>query len=284
MRKIRIGNDIVIRATVTRLGEAESFDGKTLELSLRSAYETVRLATVAVGNVLTAVWLGSEQRKTGTYKLTLVEDYGEGSRNTVDECEVFALVACSHQESGLTGRQTIDAAMDISAGASGVTRDVDLEISAPANGLSAYELAVRNGYAGTEAEWLESLSAAGNASTVLTFSGYVRGVALMAGSCTPDYVAFDTDRSSFVGAVRLDGGGVTYYAGFGTYGEFGQKDYGTPTDDGVAPGRQKVYLELEEDVLCYWDGQALRELNAALTDAEIDALTPTGVQIVTKGD
>lgn len=158
MKKIRIGNDIVIRATVTRQGEAEEFSGKTLRLYLRSAFEERELTFTQTDNVLTALWLGSEQEKTGTYKLTLVEDYGEGSRNTVDECDAFALVSCSHQECGLDG-ETIDATLNIPAAGSGVTTDIDLDISAPANGMSAYEIAVKNGYEGTETEWLASLSA-----------------------------------------------------------------------------------------------------------------------------
>lgn len=157
MKKIRIGNDIVLRVTVTRLGEAETFEGKTLKLSLRSAYDSVELAFQREGNVLTALWAGSEQRRTGAYRLTLQEDYGGGSRNTVDECDVFTLVPCSRQESGLTGGQEVESSLDITAGDGGVTTDVDLSVSLPQNGLSAYEVAVRNGFDGTEQEWLASM-------------------------------------------------------------------------------------------------------------------------------
>jgi len=161
MKKIRIGNDIVLRVTVTRLGEPETFEGKRLKLSLRSGCDSVELAFQREGNVLTALWAGSEQRKTGTYRLTLQEDYGWGSRNTVDECNVFTLVPCSHQESGLTGRQEVGSSLEITAGNSGVTTDVDLSVGLPQNGLSAYEIAVLHGFTGTEEEWLDSLKISG---------------------------------------------------------------------------------------------------------------------------
>jgi len=147
MKKIRIGNDLTLRVTVTRLGSEESLEDKQLRLLVRSALETRQLSFTREGSVLTAFWAGSEQAKTGTYTVTLIADYGESSRNTVDTCGAFALVARSGSEDGdaLTGAQTID---------------LDIDVSVPANGLSAYELALRGGYEGTEEEWLDSLKAA----------------------------------------------------------------------------------------------------------------------------
>lgn len=145
MIKIRIENDITLRVTVTRQGKAETFDLKNVKLMLRSALASVQLDYTATDNVLTAIWLGSEQKKTGIYTVTLVEDYGDGNRNTVDSVGCFALVARSSEETGaLTGDQIVD---------------LDLDVSVPANGLSAYEIALLNGYVGTEEEWLASLSA-----------------------------------------------------------------------------------------------------------------------------
>lgn len=144
MAKIRIQNDITLRVTVTRQGKEEDFSLKDLRLVVRSMLDCQELAYTVSGNVLTAVWLGTAQTKTGTYTVTLVEDYGNGSRNTVDSCGAFTLVSRSCQESdALTGDQIVD---------------LDLDVSVPGNGLSAYELALLNGYSGTEAEWLASLS------------------------------------------------------------------------------------------------------------------------------
>lgn len=144
MKKIRIQNDITLRIAVTRLGSEEDFTGKTLSLLLRSVLATVKLDYTISDNTLTAIWYGTEQQRTGTYTVTLVEDYGEKSRNTVDSCGVFALVSRSCDESDvLTGDQIID---------------LDLDISVPGNGLSAYEIALINGYEGTQEEWMQTLT------------------------------------------------------------------------------------------------------------------------------
>lgn len=273
MRKIRIGNDIIIRVTVTRLGEEEDFTGKTLTLTLRSAFAAVALPFTAVGNVLTAAWLGSQQKKTGTYTVTLTEDYGDGSKNTVDECRAFALVSRSCEEcGGETGAQTVESTLDI-AHSSGETTDIDLDISAPANGLSAYDIAVEHGYAGTEEEWLASLKGGAQSSMVLLFAGYVQNVSLTEAACeSPDLVAFDEDRLTFVAGKRSASGYMAYYTGFDVYGAFAASDYGTASDSGVVPALQKMYYDTEGGALCYWDGDALRRMYDWLTDAEIDAL------------
>lgn len=268
MKRIRVGNDIIVRATVTRLGVAEDFTGKRLALTLRSQYETVSLPMSVSGNVLTAAWLGSQQRKTGVYTLTLTEDYGDGSRNTVDECGCFALVSRSCQESGLTGGQTVECRMDISRG-SGETTDVDLEITAPANGLSAYEIAARNGYDGTEQEWLASLRAESRVAMVVPFAGYVANAALQPERCSPDFVSLDTDRGTFVGAKRDEKGAVMYYSDFDQYGSFSADDYGAQSDNGRLPVEQRMYVDVESDTLGYWNGSEMRYVNRALTDEEI---------------
>lgn len=145
MKAIRIGNDITIRATVTRRGQEEDFTGKTLRLILRSAYERRELTFTVSGNTLTALFPGAEQEKTGTYTVTLIEDYGDSSRNTADCCPAFRLASCSCDDADiLTGAQTLD---------------LTLDITVPASGLSAYELALLHGYEGTEEEWVDSLNA-----------------------------------------------------------------------------------------------------------------------------
>lgn len=272
MKKIRIGNDIIIRATVTRLGEAEDFTDKTLALTLRSAYETVSLPFSVSGNVLTAAWLGSQQKKTGTYTLTLTLDYGDGNRNTVDECGVFALVSRSCEEcASQTGTQTVGSSLDI-ARSSGETEDIDLDVSAPSNGLSAYEIAVKHGYEGTEAEWLASLAAEGRVAMVLPYCGTVANVSLQPDTCDPDFVAFDEDRLTFVGAVS-SGSSVMYYSDFTAYKGFAAADYGTESDGGRVPVLQRMYVDTETDTLFYWDGEAMRAVNAAITEEEIAEIT-----------
>lgn len=142
--KIRIGNDIVIRMRLTRNGENENVAGKKLSVMLRSAYKKIIAEHTVIGDEIIVSWLGSEQEMTGTYTVTIIEEYGNGNRNTVDACNAFTLVSRSCDEADAkTGSQTID---------------LNLDISVPSNGLSAYEIAVLHGFEGTEEEWLESLT------------------------------------------------------------------------------------------------------------------------------
>lgn len=151
--KIRIGNDIVIRASVLRLGQPEDLAGKEVRLWLCSYNTRTELPFVIKGNELTATWYGTEQTQTGTYRLTIELRHGDRSLNTADECAAFQLVPRSCAGNCLTGTQQVSARLDVGT----ETRDIDLSISTPANGLSAYEVALHAGFQGTEAEWLASL-------------------------------------------------------------------------------------------------------------------------------
>lgn len=138
MKKIRIGNDITIKATVTRLGEAEDLTDKQITLTLHSPYESRQLEYEQDGNVLTAAWPGTEQEKTGTYTLTLRLDSGDGSRNTVD-CEDFLCLVARTSQAGLTGAQTVGAPLDAGAGSEGVSEDLDLAADVSTCDFAAYE-------------------------------------------------------------------------------------------------------------------------------------------------
>lgn len=140
---IRIGNDLVIRIKLTRNGGIEDLTGKNLTVLLRSSNKDLIIPHKVIGNEIIATWLGSEQDTIGTYTITVIEDYGEGNRNTLDACDAFTLISQSCCESeGLERSYTLY---------------FDLDISVPGNGLSAYEIAVLHGFQGTEEEWLESL-------------------------------------------------------------------------------------------------------------------------------
>lgn len=142
MRRIRIGNDIILRIRLTRRGGAENLEGKKIGLMLRNILGSVSLPVVQSGEELIAGWQGTQQQWTGAYTVTLTEDWGENNRNTVDEACAFELVSISSDEGVETGTVNIE---------------LDMDISVPSNGLSAYEIALLNGFEGTEEEWLESL-------------------------------------------------------------------------------------------------------------------------------
>lgn len=142
MRRIRIGNDIILRIRLTRRGGAENLEGKKIGLMLRNILGSVSLPVVQSGEELIAGWQGTQQQWTGAYTVTLTEDWGENNRNTVDEACAFELVSISSDEGVETGTVNIE---------------LDMDISVPGNGLSAYEIAVMHGFVGSEKDWIDKI-------------------------------------------------------------------------------------------------------------------------------
>ena len=151
MKKIRIGNDIVIKWRITVNGEEFNLEGLDLSLYISTTYQPRKaIAFTVAGNEITATFKGTDQNVTGVYRLTLYRNEGENSQSILDACDAFELVSCSCL--------TVDAAF---GGAEVELPIADLGVGIP--GLSAYEIAVSEGFVGTQAEWLASLSAASEA-------------------------------------------------------------------------------------------------------------------------
>lgn len=151
MKKIRIGNDIVIKWRITVNGEEVNLEGLDLSLYISTTYQPRKAIAFSVaGNEITATFKGSEQKVTGVYRLTLYRNEGENAQSILDACDAFELVSCSCL--------TVDAAF---GGAEVELPVADLGVGIP--GLSAYEIAVSEGFVGTQAEWIASLSAASEA-------------------------------------------------------------------------------------------------------------------------
>ena len=151
MKKIRIGNDIVIKWRITVNGEEVNLEGLDLSLYISTTYQPRKaIAFTVAGNEITATYKGAEQKVTGVYRLTLYRNEGENAQSILDACDAFELVSCSCL--------TVDAAF---GGAEVELPVADLGVGMP--GLSAYEIAVAEGFAGTQEEWLASLSAASEA-------------------------------------------------------------------------------------------------------------------------
>ena len=151
MKKIRLGNDIVIKWRITVNGEEVNLEGLDLSLYISTTYQPRKASAFTVaGNEITATFKGSEQKVTGVYRLTLYRNEGETAQSILDACDAFELVSCSCL--------TVDAAF---GGAEVELPIADLGVGIP--GLSAYEIAVSEGFGGTQAEWLASLSAASEA-------------------------------------------------------------------------------------------------------------------------
>ena len=147
MKRIRLGNDINIAWSVFRNGQPEEFSGKELTLLMSNEYRTQEVTDYEVqDNVLSFTFWGKDQKSLGTYSLTLIENNGEEGMYTLDACDAFRLVARSCMEGG-----------EPCEGLSVETVQLSGDLAVPANGLSAYELAVKHGFVGTEQEWLASL-------------------------------------------------------------------------------------------------------------------------------
>ena len=147
MKKIRIGNDIVIKWRITIGGKEVNLEGLDLSLYISTTYQPRKqIAFTVAGNEITATFKGVGQKVTGVYRLTLYRNEGENAQSVLDACDAFELVSCSCL--------TVDAAF---GGAEVELPVADLGIGIP--GLSAYEVAVQEGFRGTQAEWVLSLSA-----------------------------------------------------------------------------------------------------------------------------
>lgn len=146
MQRIRIGNDIAIEWTVTRLGAEEGLEGKDLLLKIRTPRGRIPVEEYLVeGSTLRFSFPGKDQALAGCYGLVLQINAGKESMTTVEACKAFMLVedscGCGAEEG------------------EGIVVTCNSDIVVPANGMSAYETAVLHGFEGTEEEWLASLKA-----------------------------------------------------------------------------------------------------------------------------
>lgn len=147
MEKIRIGKDIQVKWTILTNGKSEDLSGRDLTLFLFDPLKYSRQVPFEVSdNVISFTVRGTEQRRSGVYSLSLWENYGGIGQSVVDCCEAFQLVPVTCQESpDVSPLSPVELTMPTA----------NIEVAIP--GLSAYEVAVKNGFVGTEQEWLASL-------------------------------------------------------------------------------------------------------------------------------
>ena len=145
MRRIKIYNDITVRWTITTNGAAESLEGRNLSIILRNYLSKCIINEYSVsGNTITFVYPATAQRALGEYTVELI-DTTDGTRS-VDMCNAFELVAHTEQQNGADDSNLVTEPVEL-------TSDMQFGFE----GKSAYEVAVRNGFAGSETEWLASL-------------------------------------------------------------------------------------------------------------------------------
>lgn len=148
MRKIRAEKEFVLRwSGILTNGEPESLEGRELALYLINPYGSATAQDIEIeNNTITARISAGTCNVLGQYRLKLYENKGKSGQTVLDHCEGFVVVATTCQEGDNTPGLDIDT-VELSGG------DMAIGIQ----GKSAYEIAVENGFEGTEEEWLESL-------------------------------------------------------------------------------------------------------------------------------
>lgn len=108
MRKIRIGKDIVIKWTILTNGEAVSLEDRNLKLFIIDNFGYKKELEYSVsGNNVESLFKGIEQKRIGTYRLTLWENYQKENQSVVDYCDAFRLVGTTCEENDdVSGIQT----------------------------------------------------------------------------------------------------------------------------------------------------------------------------------
>lgn len=145
---IRKGNDLTIRWTITRQGRMEDLSGRDIGVQLLDQFGKACTISWSVDlNVITIYYGGRNQSSLGTYALLLVENEGAVGMVTLDTQDAFRLVAHTSQEaSGSAGNIDVNYVQ------------LESDVNTPSNGLSAYELAVQEGYEGTQKDWVRMIS------------------------------------------------------------------------------------------------------------------------------
>lgn len=135
MQSFRIGKTLKIRWAILSGGAPEPLAGRDLTLEISSGNRVrTTLSFVAEGNVAVFYYQGRDQRFTGTYTVTMWENYAKEGQTVVDRCDAFALVSSSCEE-------IRTAASDIGEGELEI-EPAELEIGVP--GMSAYELYIKH--------------------------------------------------------------------------------------------------------------------------------------------
>lgn len=126
--------------------EAEPLEGRDLTFEIVNKFGRAVFPFVSEGNVLSATFPGTEQKQLGDYWVTLWENKGKPGQTLVDSCCGFTLVSDTAMEDDddntLNGTAELTLCSNLYVGV---------------QGESAYEIWLRNGFEGTEADFIEWL-------------------------------------------------------------------------------------------------------------------------------
>ena len=152
MKKIRLGNDVIVRWSIYDRENPYILEGRNLSVELQIGANVKKSITDynISGNIIVFCYPGREQKFAGAAVLKLVENAGQKDMRTLDVRNAFVLVHHSWETGGeddgsRSRTETVSLTSQIESGIKGDP------------GKSAYEIAVEHGYVGTEKEWLESL-------------------------------------------------------------------------------------------------------------------------------
>jgi hypothetical protein len=151
--KIRIGNDLDIRWTIVD-GDENPYilEGRDITLELNVGKKRVRISEFELDqNTIHFVYYGKDQKYTGSYILKFIENDGNVDMVTFDTPDAFTLVEHSWLANVDPGEVEDRVYLEFTT----VTSEL-MERIGP-RGYSAYEVALQNGFVGTEEEWLASL-------------------------------------------------------------------------------------------------------------------------------
>lgn len=157
MTIVRIGNNIhVLWKIYNNTGSKYSLSGKVRKLWLSSAALEKEIDTYQIQyrNELVFTIDAGDLTRYGTYKLVLQlsESDSQTEDATYDLTQVFQVVSSSYPDA----MNAIDGEVEVEF--TSILNNVVVE---RIEGLSAYEIAVNNGFEGTEEEWIESLKGEG---------------------------------------------------------------------------------------------------------------------------
>ena len=158
MNTVRIGNDInVVWKIFSRNGMKFSLEGRIIRLWLISGpfKKEIDDFTIQLRNEIHFFIDADDLHRLGVYKilLSILDEQAETEDASFDITEVFQLVSKAYAS---TDNPILDGS-DIVLTVASVLDNIE---TSTLEGASAYEIAVKHGYEGTEAEWLASLTGA----------------------------------------------------------------------------------------------------------------------------
>jgi hypothetical protein len=150
MKKIRIGKDFRILWGVTVNGEAlKQEDSGKLELVLvNPRLSAVSLPFYILDGKVVAEIKPEYQKYLGVHKLTLWYTSDDGKKGVLDEVNPYCLVKFTSEEDWREDNNDFDTDVDV---------DISGDIQVTGRGESAYEIWLKNGYTGTEVDFLDWL-------------------------------------------------------------------------------------------------------------------------------